>query len=85
MAGQPTLWLVPSGWRSLSSELPLTLEVAEFTVVRAGAIDVGYAPTADLPQLPAIKQRSYQVFVIHQYRLMIHAVEWSALRFYYGE
>ncbi|MGH3550602.1 MAG: ABC transporter substrate-binding protein [Pseudonocardiaceae bacterium] len=48
-------------------ELPFTSEATEFTAVRAGAIDVGYVPTADLPQLPTIKQRGYQIFAVPQF------------------
>lgn len=48
-------------------ELPFTSEAAEFSEVRAGAIDVGYVPTDDLPQLPAIKRGGYHVFAMPQF------------------
>jgi peptide/nickel transport system substrate-binding protein len=48
-------------------ELPFTSEAAEFSQVKAGAIDIGYVPTDDLPQLPAIKRAGYQVFAVPQF------------------
>ncbi|MGH3869253.1 MAG: ABC transporter substrate-binding protein [Pseudonocardiaceae bacterium] len=48
-------------------ELPFTSEAAEFNQVRAGAIDVGYVPTDDLPQLPAVKRGGYHVFAVPQF------------------
>jgi peptide/nickel transport system substrate-binding protein len=50
-------------------ELPFTSEAAEFSEIRAGAIDVGYVPTDDLPQLPAIKRGSYHVFAVPQFSI----------------
>ncbi len=48
-------------------ELPFTSEAAEFNQVRAGAIDVGFMPADDLPQLPAVTRRGYQVFAVPQF------------------
>lgn len=48
-------------------ELPFTSEAAEFNQIRAGAIDVGYVPTDDLPRLPSVKRGGYQVFAVPQF------------------
>jgi peptide/nickel transport system substrate-binding protein len=48
-------------------ELPFTSEAAEFSEIKAGAIDVGYVPTDDLPQLPAIQRAGYRVVAVPQF------------------
>jgi len=48
-------------------ELPFTSEAAEFSAIRAGAIDVGYVPADDFPQLRAVRRGGYQVFAVPQF------------------
>jgi peptide/nickel transport system substrate-binding protein len=42
-------------------ELPFTSAVAEYNAVRSGAVDYGYLPFSDVPQIPALKQQGYNV------------------------
>jgi peptide/nickel transport system substrate-binding protein len=42
--------------------VPYTSDTAELNAVRAGSIDVGYLPSIDIKQAPAIKSNGYNVF-----------------------
>jgi peptide/nickel transport system substrate-binding protein len=42
--------------------VPFTSDDAEFNAVRAGSIDVGYIPPNDVPEVPAVKDKGYNVF-----------------------
>lgn len=42
-------------------ELPFTSAVAEYNAVRSGAVDYGYLPFSDVPQIGALKQQGYNV------------------------
>ncbi len=41
--------------------LPFTTDTAEFNVLKAGQVDVGYVPSNDLKQLPALRSQGYKV------------------------
>jgi peptide/nickel transport system substrate-binding protein len=42
--------------------VPFTSEDAEFNAIKAGSIDVGLIPQADIPQIPQVKRLGYNVF-----------------------
>lgn len=42
--------------------VPFTSDTAEFNAIRAGTIDIGYLPVADVPQTPEVEAGGYNVF-----------------------
>lgn len=44
------------------SAVPFTSDTAEYNAVKAGSIDVGYVPLANVPQISSIKSAGYNVF-----------------------
>ncbi len=55
--GGPTSGKVPS-----LSAVPYTSDTAEFNAVLSKAVDIGYMPSTDIPQLDAVKRAGYNVF-----------------------
>jgi len=53
-----------SGFKPLASEfeeIPFTSDSAEFTSLKAGALDYGAIPTEDIPTIPSVKAQGYNV------------------------
>jgi peptide/nickel transport system substrate-binding protein len=53
-----------SGAKPLVSEfeeIPFTTDSAEFTSLKAGALNYGYVPTQDIPAIPSVKGQGYDV------------------------
>jgi peptide/nickel transport system substrate-binding protein len=51
-----------SGQKPLVSEfeeIPFTSDTAEFTSLKAGALDYGYVPADDIPAIPSVKSQGY--------------------------
>jgi peptide/nickel transport system substrate-binding protein len=42
-------------------EIPFTSDTAEFTSLKAGAVNYGYVPTQDIPAIPSVKGQGYDI------------------------
>ena len=54
----------PKPHASEFEEFPFTSDTAEFTSLKAGALNYGYVPTQDIPAIPSVKGQGYNITTI---------------------